>query len=376
MQQFVFACILPSFLISLCVTGAMRSIAPRIGLLDLPAARKVHKKPTPLGGGIGIVCGVVVPLLCAELAAKFLVNHGDLQEKLLGDVNLSPAGVLEHRFQLWWILGCGVLLSVMGLIDDKKNLHWLPRLVIQIGVACVLVFVADMHATVFMPPSLDILPKLLSVLWILILINAFNFLDNMDGLSSGIALIAAVVVAAVMLSMTGQPHWLVAGLMLVLIGSLTGFLCHNWHPARIFMGDTGSYFIGLVMACATLLGTYYDKEGVPGSRHVLLAPLCILAVPLYDFCSVIVIRTFQGRSPFHADKSHFSHRLVELGLRPRDAVLTVHLATLTTGLAGLLLYHVSDWSGAFLVVALVICTLAIIAILETVGRRQNGNGDH
>ena len=168
MQQFVLACILPSFLISLCVTGAMRSIAPRIGLLDLPAARKVHKKPTPLGGGIGIVFGVVIPLLCAELAAKFLVNHEDLQEKLLGDVNLSPAGVLEHRFQLWWILGCGVLLSVMGLIDDKKNLHWLPRLVIQIGVACVLVFVADVHATVFMPPPLDILPKLLSVLWILI----------------------------------------------------------------------------------------------------------------------------------------------------------------------------------------------------------------
>jgi len=376
MQQFVFACILPSFFISLCVTAAMRKIAPRIGLIDLPAARKVHKTPTPLGGGIGIVCGVVIPLICAELAAKFLVNHQELQEKFLGDVNLSPAGVLQHRDQLWWILGCGLVLSAMGFVDDRKNLHWLPRLLVQIGVACVLVFVADVHATVFMPKWLEILPKLLSVLWILILVNAFNFLDNMDGLSSGIALISAVVFAAVMLSLTGQPRWLVAGLMLVLIGSLTGFLCHNWHPARIFMGDTGSYFIGLVVSCATLLGTYYDYAGAPGSRHVLLAPLCILAIPLYDFCSVLVIRTFQGRSPFHADKSHFSHRLVELGLRPRDAVLTIHLATLTTGLAGLLLYRVSDWSGAFLVVALVVCTLAIVAILETVGRRQNGNGHH
>jgi UDP-GlcNAc:undecaprenyl-phosphate/decaprenyl-phosphate GlcNAc-1-phosphate transferase len=372
MTQFVLSCIIPSFLISLCVTAAMRSIAPRIGLLDFPAARKVHKRPTPLGGGIGIVCGVIIPLAFAELAAKYLVSHGELQKKLLGDVTLSPEGVVEHRFQLWWILACGIVLSVMGFVDDKKNLHWLPRLVVQIGVACVLVFVANVHATLFMPPPFDLLPKLLSVLWILILVNAFNFLDNMDGLSSGIALIAAVVFATVMLSLTGQPRWLVAGLMLVLIGSLTGFLCHNWHPARIFMGDTGSYFIGLVMACATLLGTYYDA----GSRHVLLAPLCILAVPLYDFCSVIVIRTFQGRSPFHADKSHFSHRLVELGLRPRNAVLTIHLATLTTGLAALLLYRVSDWSGAFLVVALVICTLAIIAILETVGRAKNGNGSH
>src|ERR1700691_821724 len=104
MQQFVLACIIPSFLISLCVTGAMRAIAPRIGLVDLPAARKVHKKPTPLGGGIGIVCGVVIPLACAELAAKVLVANEALRERFLGDVNLSPEGVLEHRNQLWWIL--------------------------------------------------------------------------------------------------------------------------------------------------------------------------------------------------------------------------------------------------------------------------------
>jgi UDP-GlcNAc:undecaprenyl-phosphate GlcNAc-1-phosphate transferase len=140
------------------------------------------------------------------------------------------------------------------------------------------------------------------------------------------------------------------------------------------MGDTGSYFIGLLMACATLLGTYYDYSGAPGSRHVILAPLCILAIPLYDFTSVMIIRTLQGRSPFHPDKSHFSHRLVEMGMRPRTAVLTVHLATLTTGLAGLLLYRVSDWSGALLVVGLVICVLAIVAILETVGRKTNGLG--
>jgi UDP-GlcNAc:undecaprenyl-phosphate GlcNAc-1-phosphate transferase len=140
------------------------------------------------------------------------------------------------------------------------------------------------------------------------------------------------------------------------------------------MGDTGSYFIGLVMACATLRGTYYEYDEAPESRHVILAPLCILAIPLYDFCSVMIIRTLQGRSPFHADKSHFSHRLVEIGLRPRDAVLTIHLATLTTGLAALLLYRVHDWPGAVLVVALVVCILAIIAILETVGRKNNGGG--
>jgi UDP-GlcNAc:undecaprenyl-phosphate/decaprenyl-phosphate GlcNAc-1-phosphate transferase len=373
MLLFVLACLVPSFLVSLGVTAAMRSIAPRIGLVDQPGARKVHVTPTPLGGGIGIVCGVVVPLVCAEIAAQYLATHDELRLRFLAEVNVWPAGVVERRYQLWWILGAGILLSVMGLIDDRKNLHWLPRLIVQIGVACGLVFVADVHATVFAPQP--IVGKLLSVVWILVLVNAFNFLDNMDGLSSGIALIAAAVLAILMLSATAQPRWLVAGLMLILVGSLLGFLCHNWHPARIFMGDTGSYFLGLLMSCATLLGTYYDNAAAPGSRHVILAPLCILAVPLYDFCSVIVIRLRQGRSPFHGDKSHFSHRLVDAGLRPRNAVLTVHLATLTTGLAALLLYRVRDWSGAFLVLALVLCIVAIIAILETAKRCQIENGD-
>ena len=142
----------------------------------------------------------------------------------------------------------------MGLIDDRKNLHWLPRLGCRSASPAPWSSAPSVHATVFVPQSLDIVPKLLSVLWILVLVNAFNFLDNMDGLSSGIALIAAVVFATVMLSLTGQPRWLVAGVMLVLVGSLTGFLCHNWHPARIFMGDTGSYFIGLVMSCGDVVG--------------------------------------------------------------------------------------------------------------------------
>ncbi len=110
---------------------------------------------------------------------------------------------------------------------------------------------------------------------------------------------------------------------------------------------------------------------------MILAPLCVLAVPLYDFASVLLIRLIERRSPFKPDKSHFSHRLVELGLKPKHAVLTVHLATLTTGLGALLLYRVADWSGAWLVIALVLCVLAIVAILETVGRGtgQKGSGD-
>jgi UDP-GlcNAc:undecaprenyl-phosphate GlcNAc-1-phosphate transferase len=169
-----------------------------------------------------------------------------------------------------------------------------------------------------------------------------------------------------MLTAGGTPHWFVAGFLLLLAGALAGFLLHNWPPARIFMGDTGSCLVGLWIASLTVLGTFYET-GSPGP-HVIFAPLCVLAVPLYDFCSVMLIRIRQGRSPFHADKSHFSHRLVELGLSRRSAVLTIHLVTLMTGLAGLLLYQVPGLVGCGLVLAVVGCSLAVIAILETAGR--------
>ena len=258
----------------------------------------------------------------------------------------------------------------MGLLDDRKNLPWWPRLIVQILVAMFLVLVMKVRATIFLP--IPFLGDTLSILWYLVLINSFNFLDNMDGLSSGIALVAASLFAVVMLTGTSEPRWLVAGALLVLAGSISGFLFfHNWPPARIFMGDSGSYFIGLMLASLTMLGTYYEESDSSLSRHVVLAPFCILAVPLYDFCSVILIRLKQRRSPFHPDKNHFSHRLVEFGLKPSHAVLMIYLATLTTGLGGLLLYNVPDWTGATLVALLIGCVLAIIGILETVGRNRN-----
>ena len=159
----------------------------------------------------------------------------------------------------------------------------------------------------------------------------------------------------------------------MLAGTLAGFLCHNWPPATIFLGDAGSYFIGCLLAAFTVVGTFYepDPETTSTSRHVILAPLLILAIPLYDFTSVMVIRLARRQSLFKADKNHFSHRLVDLGLSRRNAVLTVHLITLMTGLGGVLLFHVTNWLSALLIVALVICILVVIAILETVARPKS-----
>ena len=342
----------------------MRRWAPRWGLVDQPAARKVHTTPTALGGGVGIWLGVVLPIAIAQLAAWLIVNIPDLERQLPEKLVPLIDGILYRSDKMWIILAGGTILATMGLIDDLKNLPWQPRLLIQLAVVTGVVF-SGVQATVFIP--LPWLSMLISIGWMIVLINAFNFLDNMDALSSGTGLISALMFAVLMLTATSEPRWLVGGVMLVLAGSLAGFLCHNWPPARIFMGDSGSYFIGVMLSTMTILGTFFDPN--MQSRHVILAPLCILAVPLYDFCSVMLIRLKEGRSPFQPDKSHFSHRLVEIGMQPRNAVLTIHLATLTTGLGALLLYEVPDWNGAWLVVALVACVLAIVSILETVGRR-------
>jgi UDP-GlcNAc:undecaprenyl-phosphate GlcNAc-1-phosphate transferase len=320
------------------------------------------------GGGIGIWLGVVLPLAVAYAAVWWLSRQDSLPAWLPAKLEPHLEGVLYRGGQLAALLTAGTLLSVMGLLDDLRNLPWQPRLLLQLCVAIGLVVGAGVQATVFAPQPW--IGQLLTVLWILVLINAFNFLDNMDALSSGIAFIAAALFAVIMLTGTSEPRWLVGGLLLVLCGSLAGFLCHNRPPARIFMGDTGSYFIGLLMACLTVLGTFYEHDASDGQRHRILAPLCVLAVPLYDFVTVLLIRLWQGRSPFHPDKSHFSHRLVDLGLKSKYAVLTVHLATLTTGLGALLLYRVDDWTGAALVMGLIACVLAIVAILESAPRRK------
>ncbi len=368
MPWFVLACGVPAFVVSFVVTAAMRRLAPRWRLIDQPAARKVHTTPTPLGGGRGIYWGFVVPVALAHACAAAAGASERTPAWLPADAAAHLPGILSRGGQLWAIIAAGTVLVVMGLWDDRRGLPWPRRLAVQVLLAVALCL-GGVRATLFVEQPW--FGFALTVVWIVTLINAFNFLDNMDALSAGIAFIAAVLFAVVMLSQPAGPRWLVGGCLVVLAGSLAGFLCHNWPPARIFMGDCGSTFIGLMLACLTVVGTFYDPS--QSGRHVMLAPLCVLAVPLYDFASVMLIRLMEGRSPFQPDKSHFSHRLVELGLSRKHAVLTVYLATLTTGLGALLLYRVADWGGASIVFALVLCVLTIIAILETVGRRRNGD---
>jgi UDP-GlcNAc:undecaprenyl-phosphate GlcNAc-1-phosphate transferase len=163
----------------------------------------------------------------------------------------------------------------------------------------------------------------------------------------------------------------VPAVMLVIAGALAGFLLHNHSPARLFMGDAGSNFLGFLLGALTVAGTFTrDEPGHAFSRYGVLAPLLVMAVPLYDMISVILIRLSEGRSPFLGDRRHFSHRLVARGLTPRQAVWTIDLVTLAGG-AGALLLHRLDGPGAAVVVAQTVCLLGVVAILELAGNRAD-----
>ncbi len=359
----------PPCLLAWLATWGMRRWAPRLGLVDHPAARKVHTSPTPLGGGVGIWFGVLATFAIGELAVLLLTSQPEWAAQLPESVRAHLPGLRQQTSSLWVLLAGGTILSVLGLVDDRRGLPWQLRLFVQFSVAGAIVTFQGLKLTAFI--GIPAITWVLSVLWIVGLINSFNMLDNMDGLSGGIAVISASVLCAVLLLApdpeTQRPQWFVAGFLIVLVGAIAGFLWHNRPPARIFMGDAGSYFIGFYLATATLLATY---AGYQSPRpHAIFAPLCVMAVPLYDMTTVLWIRMSEGRSIFQADKCHLSHRLVDLGLTKVQAVLTIYLLTLTCGLGALLLHRV-DFLGAVLILSLVACVLILIAILESTARRK------
>ena len=377
----VLGAVLPSLLVAWAACWPLRRYGPALGLVDRPGHRKVHQAPTPTAGGLAIWLGVVLPFAAGQLLLWMVLGAGaaSASAPTLCGIALPEfvaphvSGLLEQSGKLWALLAGGTVLMILGLLDDRRGLDWRLRLGVQTAVAVVLVL-CGWRLSLFLDAPL--VTGLLSVMWIVGLVNALNMLDNMDGLSAGVAAIAAALLAAVMLlapdPATSQPQLFVGGFLLVVVGSLLGFLWHNRPPARLFMGDAGSYLVGYFLAMATLSATFAGQS-VP--RHAILAPLCVLAVPLYDSLTVVWIRLRAGRSPFEGDKSHFSHRLVELGMTKTQAVLTIYLATATCGLGALLLHQVNT-AGACVVLLLVGCVLVLVGVLESAGRKgREDNGD-
>jgi UDP-GlcNAc:undecaprenyl-phosphate GlcNAc-1-phosphate transferase len=348
-----------SFAASAILTWLVKNITTRVGFVARPTEDRYHRSTIALGGGIAIVITIFSFLVAGILIVKFLVEPGRLA--LDESAAIHAPGFIGRTNQLIIVLCCIFTLFVLGLWDDKKRLGPYFKLIVQFVVAFVAAFAADIRLEFFIHSKL--VTSLLSTVWIVLIINVFNFLDNMDGAAAGIAsIVAAILFTAAALS--GQVF--IGALALLFIGTLLGFLVFNFPPAKIFMGDAGSLPLGFILAVISLRTTYYH-QAASGAWYPVLIPLISMAVPLYDFITVTALRLSRGKSPFVGDTQHFSHRLRKLGLTDTQTVLTLYLATLTTGIGATFLYQV-NLAGAILIFVQTIMVLAIIAILETTAK--------
>jgi UDP-GlcNAc:undecaprenyl-phosphate GlcNAc-1-phosphate transferase len=269
------------------------------------------------------------------------------------------AGIASKAPVVLAIVAGACVLHIVGLVDDRRALGPWVKLGVQIAVAIFIAGPVGIRAAEALPAPISIA---VTVIWIVAITNAFNFLDNTDGLSAGVAVVAASVFAIAAMR-TGQIF--VPVMAWVMVGALLGFLAFNFAPASIYMGDAGSLVIGYMMAVLTILTTFYDP-----TQHLtpfgVLVPVVVLSVPLYDVISVVIHRLRAGESPFVGDHRHFSHRLIRRGMTPRGAVLTIYLATAATGLPAIVLARV-DWVAAVFLLAQCVCVVAMIAILEHTG---------
>jgi UDP-GlcNAc:undecaprenyl-phosphate GlcNAc-1-phosphate transferase len=306
-----------------------RVLARRFGVLDAPGPRKVHAEPTPRMGGLAVFASFVAVVLLGYSLAPTLAALPEVQTHFGGAFAFLQEAPRVQGKLLALLLGATLAFAV-GLADDVLGVRFPvgAKAAGQLLAACVLV-AADIR-TSFAP--WDWGNTAVTLLWVVGITNAFNLLDNMDGLSAGVAFVASTVL---LVNAWLLGEFFISLVLVAFMGSLLGFLLHNWNPATIFLGDCGSLFIGYMLASLTLLERYVSHAS--SSYFPVLMPVLVLAVPLLDTATVMVIRLREGRPIYVGDRRHLSHRLVALGMSPKAAVLVIYLVTFCLGLGAVAL---------------------------------------
>lgn len=358
-----FGLIVVAMAISVPLCALLIALGHRMGTFDSAGVAgqvKDRSRRVPNTGGVAIFWAIALPLAGALIVGNFLPDW----------LPSAASANLPYLVQKSWmavvLLGCLLVLHVMGLIDDRRPLPPIPKLVLMIAPALAAPLLTDTRLLTLVDPWVGgaWLSVLITAAWFLAITNAMNFLDNMDGLSAGIA---TIVSACLLVVTIDKQQWLLAGCLSLVIGACVGFLLFNAPRrtgAKLFMGDGGSLVVGFLLAFVTVRVTYYDPASAQSSRaHALLMPLVILAVPLYDLVVVTAVRLWNGKSPMVGDMNHASHRLVKRGISKAGAVYLLWGVTLATGVAGLALAK-SDGLVAGLIGAAALLLLALLAGFE------------
>jgi UDP-GlcNAc:undecaprenyl-phosphate GlcNAc-1-phosphate transferase len=348
-----------------------RGLAVRVGAVAAVRDRDVHAVPIPFFGGLAMLGG----LWAAYLTALHLPFLSLTDPTLVDDAGAVLVG--------------GTVICLVGVIDDVWELDALTKFVGQVAASTVVIALGVQFY--YLPLAADevnvidpVQAAVVSILLIVGTVNAVNFVDGLDGLAAGVVCIGAVAFFGFAYVLAGQNSQSVATpaalLTAALAGACVGFLPHNFFPARMFMGDSGSMLIGLVLACSaiTLTGQFTASaepiEGVSGPANLsptllpLVLPVAMLLVPFADLALAVIRRTRAGRSPFSPDKQHLHHRLLEIGHSQRRAVLVMYLLAALIAFGTVALSLFSGWRVVAAVAAAALLTLAVAVVLPRVGR--------
>jgi len=338
---------LGSFVLTILTTPAVIWLAGRIGAVDRPGIRTVHERPIPRIGGVAIFVSTMTLVISA-----ILLNNG------IGD-SFSAVQV-----QLIMLLSSSTLVFIVGLADDLKGLSARTKFLLELLAATALCFGGLRISRITLADGWT-LPLggwgyALTILWIVGITNAVNLSDGLDGLAAGICSIACGVIA-LFAFLSGSV--IMGVFMLALLGSLCGFLVFNFHPAKVFMGDCGSLFLGFIIAASSVMCMMKS-----GALVGLALPALALGVPIFDTLFTMLRRFLEHQSLFAPDRNHFHHRLLELGLNQRRAVLITYMVTLLATGLGLLMLASNDihslfvFVGALLLIVFVFCIAGVVQL--------------
>lgn len=332
--------LLAAFLITYFCTPICRRIAVRFRVVDLPSRRKMHKTATPLMGGLAIYIGAIASLLI------FRTDTIALMPILLG----------------------GTLIMLLGLGDDIWSLSAKFRMVCQVIIA---LMVIDMGLRIdFVPHGIwkQPLETFITLLWIVGLTNAYNYLDGLDGLAAGSAIINLLCFSFIFRATNQALVLLIAA---VIIGACAGFLPYNFRKPKIFLGDAGSTFLGFTLACVGLIGNWASDNFVK-----IAIPIIVLGVPIFDMVFTTVMRISEGKVKtilewlHYGGKDHFHHYLIDIGMSPLGSVIFIYAVTLSLGISAIKLSG-NDPMGALLTLAQVSIMFGFIAVLIVLGKRKH-----
>ena len=354
---FIFSAALCLFL-----TRIMIWVSNRLGFHDLPDGRKNHSQPMPYLGGVAIYLSFIGTIAIHIWALNLLSGRVEFMSHIAEHFHYARAlGEKPAVDRALGIILGGTLIFVVGLVDDIHALRARLKLAAQI-VAAIILVQFGVKLELFLEN--EIIAFVVTVVWVVGIVNAFNFMDNMDGLCAGVGLIAALIFFLVVFPLN---QTLMGAILLTLAGTLLGFLYFNFNPAKIFMGDSGAMFIGFLLASLTVAGTFYMPDHM--SRWGLLTPIFVLGVPIFDMVGVVYLRWKAGLPLHIGDNRHFSHRLVHLGMSKRDSVIFIYLVAFSVGLGAALLRYLGLF-GAIILFIQTLCIFAIIIILMIADREK------